>query len=145
MAGFSLSASEEIFEDFLGGNWFPGYNDRLHRIKLSEMVSLKGWHLTFSWHYASGLPLLQLTDEEQAADFGRSEFLSRFDMAIVRDFRTRHFIVNAGASLMNIFDRENIIEVDYLRFASNSGSMTVRSDISALGFTPVFFLNLKIY
>jgi len=145
MAGYSLSASEEKIEDVLGGKWFPGYNDRLHRLKLSEMISWKGWHLTCSWHFASGLPVLQLTGGEQTADFDRSEYLSRFDMAIVRDFRTKHFIVNAGASLLNVFDRENIIEVDYLRFASNSGSMTVRSDISALGFTPVFFLNLKIY
>jgi ferric enterobactin receptor len=145
MAGYSVSATEEKIEDVFGGEWFPGYNDRLHRLKLSEMISWKGWHLTCSWHLASGLPVLQLTGSGQTEDFDRSEFLSRFDMAIVRDFRTKHFIVNAGASLLNIFDRENIIEVDYLRFASNSGSMTVRSDISALGFTPVFFLNLKIY
>jgi ferric enterobactin receptor len=54
-----------------------------------------------------------------------------------------YFSFSAGASLLNVFNRSNIVEVNYLRFSSDSGSMTVRSDISALGTTPVFFVNVK--
>jgi hypothetical protein len=45
--------------------------------------------------------------------------------------------------MLNVLNRENVVEVNYLRFSSELGSLTVRSDISALGFTPVFFMNVR--
>ena len=145
MAGYSLSRQEEKIDNVLNNKWFPGYNDRLHRLKITEMAIWKNWQLSGCWSYASGLPVLQLTESGPDADVVRSDYFSRLDFTLTREFRTNHILLQAGASLLNVFNRNNIVEVDYLRFSSDAGSMTVRSDISALGFTPLFFVNLKIY
>ena len=145
MAGYSLSTRDEKIDDVLNDKWFPGYNDRRHRLKITEMVTWKNWQLSGCWNYASGLPVLRITESGPETDVYRSDHFSQLDFALVREFRTKHLLIQAGASLLNIFNRNNIVEVDYLRFSSDSGSLTVRSDISALGFTPLFFLNMKIY
>jgi ferric enterobactin receptor len=144
MVGYSLSKTEEQMEDILDQQWFPGYNDRLHRLKITEMISWKNWHLTGSWKYGSGLPLVRFIEMQPVVNVEKSDYLSQLDFALVRDFRTSHFLFNSGISLLNIFDRKNIVDVNYLRFSSDTESLTVRSDISALGFTPVIFLNIRI-
>jgi ferric enterobactin receptor len=142
MAGYSLSSSKERMDGFFGDNWFPAYNDRTHRLKLTEMVKWKGWTLTGDWQVASGLPVFKYVPDQPMEDFDRSDYYSQFNAALVKTISGGFYTFSAGASLLNIFDRQNIVEVNYLRFSSDSGSMTVRSDVSALGFTPVFFINL---
>ena len=144
MVGYSLSKTEEQIEGVLNENWIPGYNDRLHRLKLTEMVTWKNWALTGSWHFASGLPVFNVTSENSLQSNTRTDYFSQLDFALVKKFQTTHFSVNAGVSLLNVIDRKNVVEVDFLRFTSDTESLTVRSDISALAFTPVFFVNFKL-
>lgn len=143
MLAYSLSSTEEQMEGLFDNAWFPGYNDRTHRLKFTEMITWRNWTLTSSWQIAGGLPVLQITSGASAEEFARSKPFSQWDMALMKTYRGNYFTLSGGASLLNIFDRKNIVEVNYLRFSSDSGSMSVRSDISALGFTPVFFLNVK--
>jgi ferric enterobactin receptor len=143
MAGYSLSAVEEQMDGFFGNKWFYGYNDRTHRLKLTEMVSWKRWTFTATWNLASGLPVYRYIPNQDDENFLRSGNFSQVNAALVKSFSSNYFSLSAGASLLNIFNRANIVEVNYLRFSSDTGSMTVRSDISALGTTPVFFMNIK--
>jgi hypothetical protein len=143
MLSYSLSSAEEQTEDFFGNNWFPGYNDRTHRLKLTEMVNWRNWTFTGSWQIASGLPVYQYIQGSTTEDFFRSEHFAQLDLALMKTYKGTFYALSGGVSLLNVFDRRNIVEVNYLRFSSDQGSMTVRSDISALGFTPVFFLNVK--
>lgn len=143
MISYSLSSSEVKTEGILGGDWFPDYNDRLHRIKITEMVNWRNWTLTGSWQLASGLPALRLQPSNGEEGFQRSDYFSQLDFALSKKVVLSRFVLNGGVSLLNVFNRENVVEVNYLRFSSESGSMTVRSDISALGFTPVFFMNVR--
>lgn len=144
MVGFSASKTEEKIEGILNDNWFPAYNDRLFRLKLTEMVTWKNWSLTGSWNFGSGLPVVNLTENNSLQNIERTDYFSQLDFAVAKKFYTTHFSANAGVSLLNVFNRKNIVEVDYLRFTSNMGSLSVRSDISALAFTPVFFINFKL-
>ncbi len=140
--GYSLSSSRERMEGLFEGKWFPAYNDRAHRLKLTEMVKWKGWTLTGDWQVASGLPVVKYIPGQPLEESDRSDYFSQINAALVKTISGRFYTFSAGASLLNISDRQNIVEVNYLRFSSDTGSMTVRSDISALGFTPVFFMNL---
>jgi hypothetical protein len=108
------------------------------------MVSWKNWSLTGSWNFATGLPVINLTDDNTLQNIERTDNFYQLDFSLVKKIYTTHFVAIAGISFLNVFDRKNIVEVDYLRFSSDTGSLTVRSDISALGFTPVFFINLKV-
>jgi ferric enterobactin receptor len=143
MLSYSLSSSEEQINGYFGDNWFPGYNDRTHRLKLTEMVGWRNWTLTGSWQIAGGLPVFQYIPDLDVEKFARSDNFSQVNVALVKSVKANFFAFSAGMSLLNVFDRRNIVEVNYLRFSSDLGSMTVRSDISALGFTPVFFMNIR--
>ncbi|MFW6289857.1 MAG: hypothetical protein ACOC0R_02725, partial [Mariniphaga sp.] len=143
MAAYSLSSSEEQMDGFFDNEWYPGYNDRTHRLKLTEMINWKSWTLTASWQWASGLPVYRYVMDQETGGFVRSDEFSQVNVALVKSFVNRYFTLSAGASLLNVFDRSNTVEVNYLRFSSDAGSMTVRSDISALGTTPIFFVAIK--
>jgi ferric enterobactin receptor len=143
MIGYSYSKTEEQITGVLSGRWFPGLNDRTHRLKITEMVRWRKWSFTGSWQMASGLPVVRFSEIVGEQDFERSESFSQLDFSIVKKFNASHFSFQAGTSLLNVLNRPNVIEVNYLRFVSDLGAMTVRSDISALSFTPVFFMNVK--
>ena len=144
MIGYSLSKSEENMEGVLDKNWYISNIDRLHQLKINEMFSWKNWSLTGSWNFATGLPIINLTDNNTLQNIERTDNFYQLDFSLVKKIYTPHFVASAGLTLLNVFNRKNIVEVDYLRFTSDTGSLTVRSDVSALGFTPVFFLNLKV-
>ena len=145
MIGYSLAKTEEQINGVLNGEWFPGYNDRLHRLKVIEMVSWKRWYLTGSWNFGTGLPVVNLTENNDLTNIERSDAFAQLDFSLAKKIVMPHILINAGVSFLNVLNRKNIVEVDYLRFASDNGTISVRSDISALSFTPVFFLDLKIH
>jgi hypothetical protein len=142
--GYSLSKAEEKTDLISGGDWIPSYNDRLHQLKLNEMFTWNNWSITGNWHFGTGLPIINLSGNA-LPEIERSESFSQLDFAVVRKFSARFFTADAGISLLNVLNRKNIVEVDYLRFSSDSGSLTVRSDVSALAFTPLVFINFKFY
>ncbi|PIF05355.1 MAG: hypothetical protein CSA36_07150 [Draconibacterium sp.] len=144
MLGYSLSKASEKMENIMNDEWYPAYNDRVHRLKITEMVTWKNWSLSGSWHFSSGLPVLNLAKGETPEGIERSTNFSQLDFALTKRVFIRHFWTIAGVSLLNVLDRKNIVEVNYLRFTSDTGSLALRSDVSALGFTPVFFVNFKI-
>lgn len=144
MVGYSLSKSEENMEGVLEEQWYLSTNDRQHQFKMNEMVAWRNWSLTGSWNFATGLPVINLTDNNTLQNVERTDNYYQLDFSLTKKIYTPHFVASAGVSFLNVFNRKNIVEVDYLRFTSDSGSLTVRSDVSALGFTPVIFLNLKV-
>ncbi|HKI89018.1 MAG TPA: TonB-dependent receptor, partial [Draconibacterium sp.] len=145
MIGYSLAKTEEQIEGVLNDDWFPENNDRLHRLKVTEMISWKNWYLTGSWNYGSGLPVVNLTENNDLRNVERSDVFSQLDFSLAKKIIIPHILFNAGVSFLNVLNRSNIVEVDYLRFTSNTGTISVRSDISALSFTPVFFFDVKFH
>lgn len=145
MIGYSLAKTREQINGVLNGKWFPGYFDRLHRLKVTEMVSWKRWYLTGSWNFGTGLPVVNLTENNDLSNVQRSGAFAQLDFALAKKIVLPHVLFNAGVSLLNVLNRKNIVEVDYLRFASDAGTISVRSDISALSFTPVFFVDIKFH
>jgi hypothetical protein len=143
MISYSLSSFDIKTDGFFENEWFPDYNDRPHRLKITEMVNWRNWTLTGSWQIASGLPVLSYQATNGEEDFQRSDHFSQLDFAVSKTVVLSRFVLNAGVSMLNVLNRENVVEVNYLRFSSELGSLTVRSDISALGFTPVFFMNVR--
>lgn len=143
MIGYSLTKTEEQIGQVASGNWFPAYNDRTHRLKITEMVNWNNWTLTGSWQFASGLPILNLNEAGGVQNPERTPHFAQLDFALAKKINTQYVAIDAGASLLNVLDRKNVVEVNYLRFASDQQALSVRSDISALAFTPVFFINLR--
>ncbi len=143
MVSYSLSSSELRTPKLMDNQWFSDYNERPHRVKLTEMVYWKQWTLTGSLQLASGLPLYRYSTGNEPESLQRTPSFTQVDLALTREIVMSRFRFEAGLSMLNLLNRSNVVEVNYLRFASELGSMTVRSDISALGFTPLFFVNAR--
>lgn len=144
MLGYSISSTDERTVGINSGSWYPSYTDRTHRVKISEMLTWKNWSITGSWQFASGLPVLNLSEKNELINPKRTWHYAQLDFAVAKELTFPNFSVHAGASFLNVLDRINVVEVNYLRFASAQETLSVRSDISALGFTPVFFLNIEL-
>jgi hypothetical protein len=144
MLAYSLSKSTEQFEVFNQGGAYPSFDDQLHRLRWTEMARYKSWILSTNLTYHSGSPYLISGNEGGTLEFGRLPFFAQADFSIIKRFNYHFFTISTGISLLNLFNRENVLEVDYFNISDNTGSYSVRTDITAMRFTPVFFINVKL-
>jgi len=145
VAAYSLARSQEKMEEFNQGEWFPSFNDHRHQLRLTEVFTYRGWTAAASWTYRSGQPRLVAGSSSEAPAFERLSDFSQIDLSVLRKFRFNHWAVNGGVTLLNLTNRLNVVEVDYLNIATDLNTFSVRSNVSALSFTPVFFLSVQVF
>lgn len=144
MLAYTLSKSEEKYEGINMGEYFPSFNDQRHRLRITEIYKIKSWTASGSWTFNTGYPTPVTALGEDAVQFGRLSNFSQLDLGLVKRFRYRHLSLDAGASLLNVFNRKNILEKDYFSISDATGTSTLRSEITAISCTPVFYINLRI-
>ncbi len=145
LAAYSLARSQEKMTGFNNGAWFPSFNDHRHQLKLTEVFTYRGWVAAASWTYRSGQPRLVADSVSGSPEFERLSNFSQFDFSVVRKFRFNHWAVTGGITLLNLTNRLNVVEVDYLNVATEVNTFSVRSNVSAPSFTPVFFVNVQVF
>ena len=145
MLAYSLSRSKERFEVFNGGEAYPSFDDQRHRLRWTEMIRYKSWLVSTNLTYRSGSPFLMTQDESGGSeDFGRLPFFAQADFSLMKRWNYKFFTLSSGVSLLNVLNRENVLEVDYFNISDEAGSYAVRTDVTAMKFTPVFFVNIKL-
>jgi ferric enterobactin receptor len=140
---YSLSSSEERYYGINRGYYFPSFDNEKHRLKINEIYNYRSWFFSASWNYGSGLPWLKPTNNWSSVNYERVDYFSQTDFSVVRQIRFQKYLLNAGISFLNIFNRRNTLEVNSIKFIGTDGALNVRSDLAAISFTPVFFLNIK--
>ncbi len=143
-AGWSVATSEEMIEGINDGVWFPAINDNRHSLRLTEIFALKGWTASLNWVYQSGQPR-SIPASGEAADTGRLPFFSQLDAGVAKTFQFSHAGITGGVSLLNILNRLNVVRIDYLNIVSDTQTFNVRSNVSTLSFTPLFFLKVQFF
>lgn len=145
MLAYSLSKSMERFEVFNNGQDYPSFDDQRHRLRWTEMARYKSWIISTNLTYQTGSPFL-ITQEEAGSslEFGRLPFFAQADFSLMKRWNYKFFTLSSGVSLLNFLDRENVLEVDYFNISDEAGSYSIRTDITAMKFTPVFFVNIKL-
>jgi len=145
MLNYSLSKSYEQFSGFNNNERYPAFDDQLHRVRWTEMARYKTWVAATNLTYHTGSPyLISQTDGSSAQEFGRLPYFMQADFSLIKRFNYQFFTLSTGVSLLNLFNRQNVLEVDYFNISDNTGSYSIRTDITALKFTPVFFINMKL-
>ncbi len=146
MLAYSLSKSTEQFEVFNNSESYPAFDDQRHRVRWTEMARYKSWILSTNLIYRSGSPYLITRNNEAGITqgFGRLPFFAQADLSLVKRFKSKLFTISSGISLLNILNRKNVLEVDYFNISDNTGSYSIRTDITALKFRPVLFINIKL-
>lgn len=144
MLAYSLSKSTERFEVFNNGEAYPSFNDQRHRLRWTEMARYKSWIVSINLTYHTGSHFLITDEPGSSQEFGRLPFFAQADFSIIKRWNYKFLTLSSGISLLNLLNRENVLEVDYFNISDATGSYSVRTDITAMKFTPVFFVNIKI-
>jgi hypothetical protein len=135
---YTLSKTEEHFPYFATEEYMAAMHDQRHEIKLAGLLKIKSFHLSANYVYGSGLPDPEKLPE--VVDYAHP--YSRLDAALIYKFSTRKIHLDAGISVLNVFNNENIRYSNYTLIPTDETS-TVSFYAEAVPFTPTLFL--KIY
>ncbi|RLC07964.1 MAG: hypothetical protein DRI24_24075 [Deltaproteobacteria bacterium] len=135
---YTISQSLEWFPFFTDSEYQSSLHDQRHEIKLSGIVNLSPFFLSANYVYGSGF----LGYPPSSIDSSVKYPYKRADLAVTYRFALKRVKIEAGISILNLFNRENIKFTDVTRIpVEGSNSVSIYSE--ALPFTPAIFLNLK--
>jgi len=134
---YTLSKTEEHFPYFTTAEYIPAMHDQRHEIKMAGLAKLKSFHFSANFVYGSGFP-----DPSQLpaiVDYAQS--YSRLDAAIIYKLPARKIHLDAGISVLNVLDQDNIKYSNFTWIPTDEIN-TVSIYAEAVPFTPALFLNI---
>jgi len=136
---------------------FETYYDQPHAVNINASLPFNNWKFSIGWQYLSGVPVYTdntffptpgnaggpggpstIPSEEND---GRFPAQHQLDLSVVFMFpkNTKPWNGTIGLSLLNVYDRNNLVATNYIRFGPN----TNLEDRYAIGFAPNLMLNIK--
>jgi outer membrane receptor protein involved in Fe transport len=134
---YTLSRTEEHFPYFPTDDYLPAMQDQQHEIKLAGLAKIRSFHFSANYVYGSGLP-----DPDKLPDIvDYVSPYSRLDGAIIYKLSIRKLHLDAGVSILNILNTENIKYSNLTRIPTEN-TTTVSIYAEAVPRTTTLFLNL---
>nr|WP_321357963.1 TonB-dependent receptor [uncultured Draconibacterium sp.] len=137
---YTLSNTEEQFPYFRISNWQPVPHQQKHELKFAGVFNYKSFYLSANYVYGSGFERYDF-DVENDLNFDKA--YSRLDAALVYKFRPGKVKAEAGISVLNIFNTENI-KYSNIRISTIDEVSLVGVYSDAISFTPALFLNIEL-
>jgi hypothetical protein len=134
---YTLSKTSEHFTYFETDKYLPSVYDQRHEVKFAALIKLKPFYLSANYVCGSGIPdPASLPDAVEYAPY-----YSRLDGSVILKFETHKMHLDAGISVLNILNRENIKFSNLINVPTiDQASVSIYS--GAVPFTPALFLNL---
>ena len=134
---YTLSRTEEHFPYFPTDDYLPAMQDQQHEIKLAGLAKIRSFHFSANYVYGSGLP-----DPDKLPDIvDYVSPYSRLDGAIIYKLSIRKLHLDAGVSIMNVLNTENIKYSNLTRIPTEN-TTTVSIYAEAVPRTTTLFLNV---
>ncbi|MCK5685024.1 TonB-dependent receptor, partial [bacterium] len=148
---YTLAEVEHTFPKLNDGEAFPASHDRRHEFKTVGSYKLGPWNFSFTNIFSSGNAytapesqyFLEMLDGEEFAyihvgekNVYRLPDYYRLDLSASRKFEVGKFDLDAGASIYNVLNHNNVSYRDY----DLDVTPIIVSDVSMLGFTPTLFI-----
>lgn len=152
---YTLGNVEYTFPGINDGESYPASHDRTHELKTVGTYKWKNWTFSATWVYTTGSPYtapesqyyLTMLDGTDLSYFHVSDKnvyrmpdYHRLDISASRQFETEHFNWDAGLSIYNLYNRDNVAYREY----NLDVTPIVVSDVNYLGFTPSLFIKLHL-
>ena len=134
---YTLSKTVEHFPYFPTLDYIPAMHDQRHEIKLAALTKFRSFHLSVNYVYGSGFPDPDLLPD--VVNFAQP--YSRLDAALVYKLLSRKINLDAGVSVLNVLNRENIRYSNYTRIPADE-TTTISLYAEAVPLTPTIFLNI---
>ena len=143
LVSYSLSESLERIEGVNGYTFFNAFDHQLHRLRVTEVVNWRNWTASVNWHYASGMPYLQVNSTPDSFVFGVLPHYMQLDFSLVKQFNFHYFYADVGITILNVLDRKNEIAAKNFVLPEGIQNHTVKSITTATSFSPLFYINLR--
>ena len=135
---YTLSKTEESFEHYPQDLYLYAPQDQRHEIKLAGLLNFNPVYFSANYVYGSGFPIPNYSLRE--VTYERRPY-SRMDAALTYKFNLKPFYGEAGISILNIFNRDNIL-YNNLERVPTSQTNTIRLYQQSVPFTPTLYLKL---
>lgn len=135
---YTLSKTEEFFPYTIFSDYMPALHDQRHEIKLATIFDFDPVYVSGNYVYGSGFPERALFVTE---DMSESPY-SRFDASVVYKFKRKNYLFDAGISVLNVFNTENIKYSNFVMIPANQTS-SINLHAEAVPRTLTLFLNLS--
>lgn len=153
---YHLSKTDYQFQRVNQGVTYVADHDRTHTIKLVGCLRRRGWTFSVVYAYATGSPYtpgeyvhynssiqydFDLFFEESHKNQKRLGEYQRLDVGLRKEIkRIFVFDLDFGISILNVFNRRNILNRYYQNKAENP---SYKIDMPGLAFTPMVFVNIS--
>ncbi len=152
---YSYANSKQQFKELNNGNEFNGINGIPHSFSWSHTYKANQFEFSLGWKLRSGIPYTEATgtfrdinnnlrvsygdvNEKRLPNYQKFDFSSTYKFNVSKKKKIEGKI---GVSLLNIFDKKNILNRTYeLKVVNSPGNIEeqklVKIDRLSLGFTP---------
>jgi outer membrane receptor protein involved in Fe transport len=134
---YTLSKTVEYFPYFPTQEYVPVMHDQRHELKVAGLTKFKSFHFSVNYVLGSGFPYPDLLPE--VVDY--MQIYSRLDAALIYQLSKRKIHLDAGVSVLNVLNRENIRYSNYTLIPADE-TTTISLYAEAVPFTPTIFLNI---
>lgn len=136
---YTLGRTEEKFPYFSGGNYQRSLHDQRHEFKCALVSDLKPFHFSLAFVYGSGFPDPASLDQQDVYEYP----YQRLDAALIYRFGFKKLKLDAGVSVLNVFNAKNLKYADFIRIPDEQ-EMTLQISQGAVPFMPNLFINLAL-
>jgi len=137
---YTLSKTEEHFPFYVRDYYKLAPHHQTHELKLAAIINLKSFYFSFNYVYGSGF---ERYDFELEDGTHLNQDYKRLDAALVYRFKPGKIKAEAGISVLNVLDTDNI-KYSNLRRATVDEVSLVGIYADAVPFTPAVFLKIEL-
>lgn len=136
---YTLSRTEELFDYQIKKTYRRAPQDQQHELKLAGLVNFEPFYFSANYVFGSGFPagIFSLQGVEDDHPY------SRLDVSAVYRFLDRKVVGEAGFSILNLLNTENLKYENFERIPSiQTNSINIYSE--AIPFTPALYLKITL-
>jgi len=136
---YSLAQTLEWFPYFQDEIYRNALHDQRHEIKFAGIVDLMPFFISANYVYGSGF----LQNSGIISSTNTNYPYSRLDIAGIYRFSLKKMKLEAGISILNVFNHENIKLTNITQIPTTDEQSTLNIYSEAIPFTPTIFLNIS--
>lgn len=160
---YSLAGVTHRYKALNRGQYFPAAQDQRHRLTWTHALVLDRWDLSLSWHLQSGRPytapedITTRAEPDGSVDYvltytaphnRRLPVYHRLDVSANYRFQTDFWQGKLGLSIYNLYDRANLLDLDFIPFPPDPQLGETEPSIigfqqEMLRFTPNLFVQIN--
>ncbi|WP_462282088.1 FecR domain-containing protein [Salinivirga cyanobacteriivorans] len=135
---YTWSETEELFDHYLDDKYRYAPQDQRHEVKIATLLDFDPIYFSANYVYGSGFPILDF--DQTPAVVTRTPYI-RLDVALIYKFHFSRFYGETGISVLNLFDRENLLYSNLERVPVAQTS-SIRIYQQSVPFTPTVYIKI---